>query len=420
MERNTTRLYEVLSVSKTATQAEIKRAYRSLALQHHPDRHSGENRAGGTASRARFQEIAEAYEVLSDPRKRRIYDNHGMSGVRLEGSPVGSWLLFGTEQIICFLSTFLSLIMALGIYFFITLSLRVDHRINWNYAVVFIPVWIFDVLGYLGFLGELVLLSPFKDDEDPDTQEGFGGAPGSTEDERAAPATPRKRTKWRRIMNYASRLLVQVLQTAFYILVVIKANDPSSLPATVVFAPFLAMRLIEAITKAVVLATVLKMSEGTGIDLLANVLVSINMFWIDLILLSLTILTMLRIDGYITWSWFWVLSPVGLVAFKSVVGLLWRRLVISRTQASEERRQAQSKFTADVVSFVVLSVVGYSFVGLLAAKLDGHAISALVIAAPFLVILALGLCTTACCLPFAAYAARSSPEDGLGSGPIRV
>ncbi|KAF9944735.1 hypothetical protein BGZ70_004392, partial [Mortierella alpina] len=250
MERNTTRLYEVLSVSKTATQAEIKRAYRQ------------------------FQEIAEAYEVLSDPRKRRIYDNHGMSGVRLEGSSVGSWLLFGTEQIICFLSTILSLIMALGIYFVITLALRIDHKIDWNYAVVFIPVWIFDLLGYLGLVGELVLLSPFKDDEDPDAQEGTTG-PFSM---------PRKKTKMRRILDYAARLLIQVLQTAFYILVVLKANDPTLLPATVVFAPFLAMRGIEAITKIVTLATVLKLTEGTGIDLLAKVLVAVDMFWIDLIL----------------------------------------------------------------------------------------------------------------------------------------
>lgn len=70
--------YEVLSVTKTASGDEIKKAYRKLALQYHPDRNGGDKDA-----EVLFKECTEAYEVLSDPAKRERYDRHGHAG--LEG-----------------------------------------------------------------------------------------------------------------------------------------------------------------------------------------------------------------------------------------------------------------------------------------------------------------------------------------------
>jgi len=64
-----TDLYEVLGVSPAATTAELRRAYRQLALQHHPDR-------AGPQSGPRFAQIAEAYRMLSDPTARTAYDAH--------------------------------------------------------------------------------------------------------------------------------------------------------------------------------------------------------------------------------------------------------------------------------------------------------------------------------------------------------
>jgi len=72
--------YEVLGVSPGASEEEIKRTYRKLALQYHPDRNPGD----GTAAE-RFREAAEAYEVLRDPEKRRIYDQFGHDGLQGTG-----------------------------------------------------------------------------------------------------------------------------------------------------------------------------------------------------------------------------------------------------------------------------------------------------------------------------------------------
>lgn len=64
--------YKILGVEKTATQDEIKKAYRKLAMKHHPDRN-----AGNKSSEEKFKEITEANEVLSDPDKRKKYDKLG-------------------------------------------------------------------------------------------------------------------------------------------------------------------------------------------------------------------------------------------------------------------------------------------------------------------------------------------------------
>jgi len=67
--------YEILGVDRNATPEEIKRAYRKLALQYHPDRNKSPDAA------EKFKEISEAYAVLSDSEKRKVYDSYGKAGV---------------------------------------------------------------------------------------------------------------------------------------------------------------------------------------------------------------------------------------------------------------------------------------------------------------------------------------------------
>jgi len=74
--------YVVLDVSRNASADEIKKAYRQMALQYHPDRNPGDKEA-----EEKFKEAAEAYSVLGDPEKRSVYDQFGHDGLRGEAFP---------------------------------------------------------------------------------------------------------------------------------------------------------------------------------------------------------------------------------------------------------------------------------------------------------------------------------------------
>ncbi len=76
--------YEVLGVSKSATDEEIKKAYRKLAIKYHPDKNPGDKEA-----EEKFKEAAEAYDVLSKPDKRARYDQYGHAGVNGAGGAGG-------------------------------------------------------------------------------------------------------------------------------------------------------------------------------------------------------------------------------------------------------------------------------------------------------------------------------------------
>ncbi len=77
--------YEVLGVSKTADEAEIKKAYRKLAKKYHPD-----TNGGNVNAEQRFKEITEAYSILSDPEKRKLYDQFGHTAFDGSGPAPGS------------------------------------------------------------------------------------------------------------------------------------------------------------------------------------------------------------------------------------------------------------------------------------------------------------------------------------------
>jgi len=78
-------LYEVLGISRDATPAQVKKAYRKLAMKHHPDK----NPNNREEAEVLFKEVAEAFEILSDPEKRQVYDTVGSRGFESDSDPSG-------------------------------------------------------------------------------------------------------------------------------------------------------------------------------------------------------------------------------------------------------------------------------------------------------------------------------------------
>jgi len=86
--------YEVLGVSRDATEKEIKKAYKRLAMKYHPDRTKGD-----AALEEKFKEVKEAYDILSDPNKKAAFDQYGHDGVNQQGHAGGGGFGGGFDDI---------------------------------------------------------------------------------------------------------------------------------------------------------------------------------------------------------------------------------------------------------------------------------------------------------------------------------
>src|SRR5437667_11694809 len=76
--------YELLGVSRTASAEDIKKAFRKLAMQHHPDRNPGDK-----GSEKKFKDLTHAYDILKDPEKRAAYDRYGPAAFEGGAGPGG-------------------------------------------------------------------------------------------------------------------------------------------------------------------------------------------------------------------------------------------------------------------------------------------------------------------------------------------
>lgn len=155
-----TTLYDYLGCAPNATEAELKRAYRRLALQYHPDKNPTDTAA------ERFREIQEAWDVLSDPQKRKMYDRFGMMSTQLAEMPA---VLLSPVP-------FCLLMVLCGFCFgwLFVLMYKLDGQLaSWSWYVVFIPVWIWLALVGFGVVHRFLFWrDPTEDDEDQETEGG--------------------------------------------------------------------------------------------------------------------------------------------------------------------------------------------------------------------------------------------------------
>ena len=116
--------YEILGVSKTAEEHEIKKAYKRLAMKYHPDRNQGDKEA-----EAKFKEIKEAYEVLTDSQKRAAYDQYGHAAFEQGGMGGGGLAAAQTSAI--FLVTFSAIFLAADVVVNVRRAVLI-YAITWS------------------------------------------------------------------------------------------------------------------------------------------------------------------------------------------------------------------------------------------------------------------------------------------------
>lgn len=342
-----------------------------------------------------------------------MYDKYGLMGVQMAGTEIGARLV-ELESLLCALFIVFSALFALAIIFLSFLSVRVDGKVDWNYYVVFIPLWIFDAI--LAFMILYQLGRPVEvDDEDAHDgtdAEGETSAEGSSANDRDARKQQKIREKkQQRLVGSLFAMINLFLFVAFQVLIVRKANDFNDITSPKVFAPYFALEGIFLLLALVRITMALKVA-GAEVPVTAKVRVVFEALWWKFIRLTLAVLIMLRVDEYITCSWGIVFIPLYLVGLKYLVQLFLGYRTFSKMQNSEMRQQGQALMVTGLVVFVVLGSLSYSLIGLLAAKLDGYSYSASRVLIPVFIVLSLMLCCSGCCLPCVLLASGAG-EDGM-------
>ncbi|KAF9181596.1 hypothetical protein BGZ51_005312 [Haplosporangium sp. Z 767] len=406
MDRDTVHLYEALGVPKTATQDEIKKAYRRLALRYHPDK---VNVAEVPDHETRFRDIAAAYEVLSDPKKRQVYDKYGMMGVQMAGTEIGAQLM-EIESLLCSIFLAASVLLILAIIFFSFLSVRVDGKVNWSYSIVFIPLWILDIV--IIFLVISYGLRPVDMDQEDDHQDhddDDGDTTPMAQEERKAQKLREKRRQ--KISVSVFSLIIILLAVAFQILIVKRANDSTSISGPSVFAPYFVIECIFFAFALVHLVATLIVAKQAEVSALGKATIVFEAIWWKVVRLALAILIMLRIDDKITCSWAVVFIPLYLVGIKYLVQLVVGYRSFSSMPNLEMKQQGQSLMIVGGVAFVVVGSLSYALIGLLAARLDGHSYSVSRVLIPVFIVLSILLCCSGCCLPCILLASSAGEDD---------
>ena len=173
-------LYEALQLKPEATDEDIRKAYRRLALLYHPDKNPGNEDKVCLLFWMRFiqlcvlfkqfKAITVAYEVLSDPRKRSIYDNYGMLGLQMytqfgEKSFMSNVLF--NPSFACNFVIIMTVVTAMLVMFPAFLAVKIEGKVSWNWQSVFAPLWIFDAVFIIFYLSNLRdSLSPNSGDDE--------------------------------------------------------------------------------------------------------------------------------------------------------------------------------------------------------------------------------------------------------------
>ncbi|KAI9030436.1 hypothetical protein DFJ74DRAFT_656632 [Hyaloraphidium curvatum] len=429
-------LYDVLGVPRTATQEEIKKGYRRMALKYHPDKvrdHTPETTEA-------FQRIKFAFDTLSDEGKRALYDEYGERGVTMmdQAGPLAEFLnpeVIRLINVFFFTCTFLLCVFLL---FPIFLTLQTDGKVSWPWAAVFSPLWLLDLVILL-----ILISLPTKAAEGEDEGE-LGDAHddelGLDEEERKR---KRKQREERARMTKILGLTFHILGIVFQILVVLKLDATISASWWLVFVPYW---LIEAINFAANIRAfqmtqklgvphlvketdeetqepklVYKLQKMTGGETAFAVW---DQFRWQALRVALAILICLKAEGSISVGWPVVFIPLYLPGLLEAIHLIILRVKGPTLDlplgmelpegAEKEVKEAMSgMLNARIVFFCIVSFFAYLLIGLLAARLNGAGYSMAVVLIPVWILLGILICCCGLCLPSVVGVVRKQAEMEL-------
>eukprot|EP00004_Rigifila_ramosa_P024940 TRINITY_DN7335_c0_g1_i2.p1 TRINITY_DN7335_c0_g1~~TRINITY_DN7335_c0_g1_i2.p1 ORF type:complete len:287 (-),score=80.95 TRINITY_DN7335_c0_g1_i2:81-941(-) len=280
--------YATLGVPKGADADEIKRAYRKLALRWHPDK----NPDSKEVAEKKFQEIQEAYAVLSDEKKRALYDEYGDEGMKLyegfqgfsESQEMAAVLAVVGCCILCFLLPLLLVQTSL-------LAVKLDGK-DWSLSATLTPLWIFDAVVLFGLVCAPAIANAAVREE------------GESEGHMS-------------ISLYA--LTQAALAILFQIFVAVKVDTAWNAPWVQVFSPLFALEglgVVGMVLRHLVMVHVVRTlrRETLDPDALPPTWGSLALMFLQedvkaALRVSLPVLVALKLDGALDVSWAVVLIP---------------------------------------------------------------------------------------------------------------
>jgi hypothetical protein len=393
--------YAALGVSRSANDEELKKAYRRMALKYHPDK------AGNQADAAeQFDLVQKAYETLSDPKLRQVYDKYGEKGLRMLQS-MGEYAPFVDPELLLQMNRIFmgcTFVLGLLITFPSLLSARIDEKINWSYILVFIPLFIVDAI-------VLILAITAK-------MEKHG-------DDDVLPRSDRTKA----IVMKALLVVYIGLFCAFQFLICAKLDNIASLSWWVVAIPWFILELINfAQTTMTTLVQLrepvfetnqqehaeprkLGLAESCMIVFSNYAFLTIRIIQVALIFWKL---------GDVDCAWGLVFLPTWLMGAIEFIRLTYLFVVARRNSKAEALQIA----IAQLVFFLIWAALFYTFMGLLVNRLertDGLPTAAVVLI-PLFIVLSIVFCCCCCCLPSTMWMAQKSFEAEMmeTDNPIEV
>ncbi|KAI9339646.1 hypothetical protein BDR26DRAFT_862067, partial [Obelidium mucronatum] len=375
--------YDIIGVPKDADADQIRKAYRKAALKCHPDK-----KGDDPVAAEQFQKLSKAYEVLSDEKKRQIYDRYGANGVEMMDKmpflDVG--MILAMKNMFCMITMLTAVLLLFPVF----LSMKIDEKIGWSWPAVFSPSFV-----VLGIVVLAVLAAPSSDPEDEEEAD-------------------RKESKSSKILGKAYNAVYAIALLVFDVLIALKLETTISCSWAAVFIPWF---LCEAShLGSVIFSLVGRIREGVFVQMPENldeeqevakrpltareiILFVFSHLHFPVLRLIQAILLVVKLDKPDSMPWSATFAPVYVFIVLNLISMTLTFLsTLPQMESPAEKRSATVVFG---IAFAIMATIFSVFTYLLVRRVsgdDGYPPAAVVLI-PVFFIFSILLCCCGCFLP---------------------